>query len=147
MNEAPSPSPTFWISQIRTMAPKSSHLPKPRSAPSKHCRNMANWERHELCFHKMNKSQRSSARPVANSSVLRALGFPGGASGKEPACQRKRCKRREFSPWVGKIPWRRAWRPTLVFSPGESHGQRSLAGYSPWGFRGSDTAEAPEHAV
>ena len=35
-------------------------------------------------------------------------------------------------PWVGKIPWRRARQPTPVFLPGESHGQRSLAGYSPW---------------
>ena len=35
------------------------------------------------------------------------------------------------NPWVGKIPWRRAWQPTPVFLPGESHGQRSLAGYSP----------------
>ena len=35
--------------------------------------------------------------------------------------------------WVGKIPWRREWQPTPVFLPGESHGWRSLAGYSPWG--------------
>ena len=35
--------------------------------------------------------------------------------------------------WVGKILWRRKWQPTPVFLPGESHGQRSLAGYSPWG--------------
>ena len=34
-------------------------------------------------------------------------------------------------PWVGKRPWRRAWQPTPVFPPGEAHGQRSLAGYSP----------------
>ena len=38
-----------------------------------------------------------------------------------------------FDPWVGKIPWRRKWQPTPVFLPGESHGQRSLAGCSPWG--------------
>jgi len=36
-----------------------------------------------------------------------------------------------FDPCVGKIPWRRAWQPTPVFLPGESQGQRSLAGYSP----------------
>ena len=35
-----------------------------------------------------------------------------------------------FDPWVGKIPWRRAWQPTPVFLPGESHGQRSLVGYT-----------------
>ena len=39
--------------------------------------------------------------------------------------------RERFNPWVGKIPWRRAWQPTPIFLPGESHGQRSLAGYSP----------------
>ena len=59
--------------------------------------------------------------------------FSGGASGKEPTCQCRRCKRFRFNPWVGKISWRRAWQPTPVFSPGEFHGQRSLAGYGPWG--------------
>jgi len=44
--------------------------------------------------------------------------------------------------WVGKIPWRRAWQPTPVFLPGESHEQRSLAGYSPQGHKESDTTEA-----
>ena len=43
--------------------------------------------------------------------------------------------------WVGKIPWRRKWLPTPVFWPGEFHGQRSLAGYSPWGHKESDTTE------
>ena len=46
-----------------------------------------------------------------------------------------------FDPWVGKIPWRRAWQFTPVFLPGESHGQRSLAGYSLWGHKESDTTE------
>ena len=54
--------------------------------------------------------------------------FPGGASGKEPAC---RDKRPWFNPWVRKIPWRRKLQSTPVFLLGESHGQRSLAGYSP----------------
>ena len=44
----------------------------------------------------------------------------------------------EFNPWVVKIPWRRAWQPTPVFLPGKSHGQRSLAGYTPWGRKESD---------
>ena len=43
-----------------------------------------------------------------------------------------------FNPWVGKITWRRAWQPTPAFFPREFHGQRSLAGYSPWGHRESD---------
>ena len=40
-----------------------------------------------------------------------------------------------------KIPWRREWQPTPVFLPGEFHGQRSLAGYSPWGCKESDMTE------
>ena len=42
---------------------------------------------------------------------------------------------------VRRIPWRSEWLPTLVFLPGESHGQRSLVGYSPWGCKESDTTE------
>ena len=48
----------------------------------------------------------------------------------------------EFEPQVGKIPWRRARKPTPVFFPGESYAQRNLAGYSPWGSKKSDTTEA-----
>ena len=69
-------------------------------------------------------------------------GFPGGASGKEPACQSRRHRRCGINPWVGKIPWRRKWEPTPVFFPGESHGQRSLAGYSPWDHEELDMTEA-----
>ena len=57
------------------------------------------------------------------------IGFPGGASDKESACQCKRLKRCGFDPWVRKIPWKRAWQTTPVFLPEESHGQRSLVGY------------------
>ena len=46
--------------------------------------------------------------------------FPGGASGKEPACQCKRRKSHRFEPWIGKIPCRKAQPPTPVFLPGES---------------------------
>ena len=59
--------------------------------------------------------------------------FPGNTSGKESACQCRRHKSRAFDPWVRKIPWRRAWQPTPVFLSRESHGQRSLVGYSVWG--------------
>ena len=55
------------------------------------------------------------------------------------AGRHKRCR---FNPWVKKVPWRKAWQPTLVFLPGESHGQRSLAGYSPWACKELDTTEA-----
>ena len=67
-----------------------------------------------------------------------SLSFPGGPSGKEPACSRG--KTRRFDPWGGKIPWRRAWQPTPVFLPGKSHGQ-GLVGYSPKGLKESDTTE------
>ena len=42
-----------------------------------------------------------------------------------------RCKRGRLDPWVGKMPWQRAWQPTPVSFPRESCGQRSLMGYSP----------------
>ena len=66
---------------------------------------------------------------------------PGGTSGKEGSCQCRTWKRLRFSPWVGKIPWRRVWQPTLVFLPGESHGQRSLLGYSAWGHKEWDMTQ------
>ena len=69
------------------------------------------------------------------------MGFQDIASGKESAYQCKRYKRHRFNPWVGKIPWNREWQPSLVFLPGKFHGQRSLAAYSPWGHKGSDTTE------
>ena len=66
--------------------------------------------------------------------------------GEEPAGQCRRHTRRGLHAWVGKNPWRRAWQPIPVFLPGESHGQRSLAGYSPWGCKESDTTEATQLA-
>ena len=69
------------------------------------------------------------------------LDFAGGASGKEHTCQGRRHKRHRFNPWVGKIPWRMAWQPTPVFWPGESHGKRSLVGYSPKDHKELDTTE------
>ena len=50
-----------------------------------------------------------------------------------------------FDPWVGKIPWRRAWHPTAVFLPGKSHRQRSLEGYSSWGCKELDTTGVTAH--
>ena len=46
---------------------------------------------------------------------------------------------------IKKAEWRRKWQPTPVLLPGESHGQRSLVGYSPWGYKGLDTTELSEH--
>ena len=74
-------------------------------------------------------------------------GFPGCTSGKESTCQCRRHKRCRLNPQVRKIHWRRKWQPTPVFLPGESHGQRSLVGYSPQSCKESDMTEATQHAL
>ena len=70
-------------------------------------------------------------KELKKSDLSVSMGFPGGASGKEPACQCRKCKRLGFDPWAGKIPWRRTRQLTPVFLPRESHRQRSQMGYSP----------------
>ena len=69
------------------------------------------------------------------------MGFPGGTSGKDPACQCRRHKGCKFDPWVEMILRKRAWQLTPVFLPGESNGQRSLVGCS-HGVSELDTTEA-----
>ena len=60
---------------------------------------------------------------------LSSSSFPGGANGKDLACQCRRCW---FASWIGKIPWRRKWQPAPVFLPGGSHMDRgNLTGNSP----------------
>ena len=66
------------------------------------------------------------------------FGLPQCVSGKGSAGQ---CRRRSLDPWVGKIPWRRKGQPTPIFLPAKFLGQRSLAGYSPWGPKESDTTK------
>ena len=61
---------------------------------------------------------------------------------KNPPVNAGEGKRCRFNPWFGNILWRRALQPTPVCLPGESHGQRSLVGYSPWGHKGSNMTEA-----
>ena len=58
-----------------------------------------------------------------------------------------KCKRCGFNSWVRKIPWRRKWLLPPAFLPGEFHGQRSLAGYSPWGCKESDMTDLLVHTV
>ena len=62
---------------------------------------------------------------------------------KNPPANAGDCKRSGLNSWVRKIFWRRAWKPTPVFLPEESHGRKSLVGYGPWGHKDSD---ATEHA-
>ena len=64
--------------------------------------------------------------------------FPGGSGDKSISLQ---CSRHEFDPWVGKIPWRRKWKPTPVLMAEKFHGWRTLVGYSPWGRKESDKTE------
>ena len=64
--------------------------------------------------------------------LIISQGVPGSSEAKKSSCQCRRCG---FHPRVERIPWRRKWQPTPVFLPGKSHGQRSLAGFSPWGHK------------
>ena len=126
-------------------------------------------------------SRTNSPQVMVRSFCTLEMGFPGGAGDKEPTCQCRRHQRHGLSPWVRKIPWRRAWQPTPVFlglpwwlrqsriclqcrrprfelfvrkvpwrrarqpTPvfwsGKSDGQGSLACYSSWDHKDSDTTE------
>ena len=74
-----------------------------------------------------------------------AVGFPSGSVVKNPPA-RQETQETWFDPWVEKIPWSRKWQPTAVFLPGESHGWRSLVGYSPWGSKELDMTKVTDHA-
>ena len=88
---------------------------------------------------RLSSSSSSTLLSMHSYYVKKTICILGGIGGKEPACQCRKYKRPRFNPWGGKIPWRRAWYPTPVFLPGESHGQGSLVGYGPWGHNESDT--------
>ena len=78
--------------------------------------------------------------------VTQKLVFPGGTSSIELTCQCRRYRRHRrcwFDSWVGKILWREARQPTLVFLPGESHGLRNLESYH---HKELDVIEATQHA-
>ena len=70
------------------------------------------------------------------------IDFPGGSNSKESACN---AGNPDSIPGLGGH-WRRKWQPTPVFLPGKSHGQRTLAGYSPWSHKALDTTmQLPFH--
>ena len=77
------------------------------------------------------------------------IGFPGRTVGKNPFANagpsRDVGTRHGFDPWVRKIPWSRKWQPAPVSLPGKFHGQRSVAGSSPWGCTELDTTEQLTH--
>ena len=68
------------------------------------------------------------------------LGFPGGASGKEPTSQCRRHKRCRFDPWVRKVPLEESVATTPVFLPGEDPLDRGA--WQATGHKESDTTEA-----
>ena len=101
------------------------------------------WTLRALCL-----TKQVIERQILNGSfsIWIDKGFPGGASGKEPTCQCRRCKRYRFNPWAWKIPWMRVWQLTPVFLLGKSHGQWSLEGYSPYGHKELDMTKVTYHA-
>ena len=67
---------------------------------------------------------------ICNILYMCICGLPQWLSSKRIHLPCRSHRRHGFDPWVKKSPWRRAWQPTPVFLPGESHGQRSLVGYN-----------------
>ena len=88
--------------------------------------------------HGVSETDMTELLSVTHSSLEE--GFPGG-SAVRICLQCRSCRRRGFNPWVRKVPWRRAWQPVPVSLPGESHGQRSMEGYSSPGHKELDTTE------
>ena len=93
-------------------------------------KNHSHWLCSQLSIKHQSPAPKGDTQHVLHTILIGSSnsGLPSGASGKEPACQCRRCG---FSPCVRKIPWRRKWLPIPVLLTRESHGQRILAGYSP----------------
>ena len=75
----------------------------------------------------MGRSWSCNQLPTAKDSIR----FPRWLSGKRIRLPMQEMQETQFNPWVGKVPWRRKWQTAPVFLPGNFHGQRSLAGYTP----------------
>ena len=95
----------------------------------------------QLCWHSpaLSHLKRLLEKIIGTIQAEAGAVISGGSSGEDPACQCRRRKRCGVGSPGGEGTWRRAW-------PGESHGQRSLVGYSPWGCTESDTTEPTERA-
>ena len=127
--------PAAWASGTEGQTPRT-QFPPPPLDPLDATRKAQGWLESEGCAPAL---LLLAVTPVAVTSS----GLPRRHSSKEPAGQYKRCKRRGFDAEFGRFSLRRRWQPTPVFLPGESHGQRSLAGYSPWDHK---EWEMTEHA-
>ena len=115
-----------WLHQASSQQAPSRGPALALQPPSPH------WDtgRHILCTSSIQPAhtlQKFLSHPI--SCWADQLQLPRWCTGKESVCQGGRCKRHGFNPWVRKIPWRSKWQPSPVFLSGESHGQRSLAGY------------------
>ena len=98
----------------------------------------ANLNHHSIKKKKKKKSKKTSLIWEGGVKKMTCPGIPWWLRWQRICLQ---CWRFGFNPWVGTILWRREWLPTPVFLPGESHGQRSLVGCSPWGHKESDMTE------
>ena len=83
----------------------------------------------------------NSCCDCAPSSFLIEVSFPRGSEVKNLPAVQKNCRKHNFDPWVGQIPWRRKWQPTPVFLSVKFHEQRSLVGYSSWDHKELDTSK------
>ena len=77
--------------------------------------------------------------------MLKKFGLPKWRSGKESVCKCKGHRRGGTNPWAGRILWRKKWQYIPVFLPRKFLGQRSLAGYSPWGHKRVGHGGMTEH--
>ena len=89
-------------------------------------RQKASWGKEDI----IQKRRKGELKLMRNRGYF---GLSWCLRGKESTCQCRRHSRYMLNSWVRKLPWRRKWQPHPVFLPGESHRQRSLADYSPWG--------------
>ena len=91
-----------------------------------------------ITIHQWQRATSLKSKPTPR-GILLLITDPHEGMGLSQVAQLQRTcqpsRRHRFSPWVGMIPWRRKWPPSPVFLPEKSHGQRSLAGYCPWGLK------------
>ena len=94
------------------------------------------WPPNKAFFLSSNPSTPKHPFGLQLGSCHTSAGLSWWLGDEEPTCL---CRSGGFHFWVRKIPWRRKWQLVPVFSPGKSHGQRSLVGCHPWGRKESDT--------
>ena len=142
LKKAHYPSKCRWASSNQVMALRVSRLGYPKGRGNSACR----WPPDELQHHLFPGYPAFQCTScLLDSQIMQLLEFSLKYLNQPTQLGQKRtylqCRRPRFDPWVGEIPQRRIQQPTPVFLPGESHGQRSLVGCSPWGHKESGTTE------